>query len=736
MDLSESAPLPSEVIPISSSLSMLSRDGRTTYFLYQSPFDSHPAQDRPARSRRIATFVRQQLASQKQLADAFGLTPVTINRIVQAERRHGESVFDKPRQPRRRTAISVATAQAAGRLLASGLSVRAAARSLEVNPETLRLHVQAGLVPARPAPPDSAPAPPGRAERNRRDARAPLGMAARDVDGRVAASLGGAGFRQPRFEAARSVACGGVLTAVPTLLESGLLDHAGQLPAFRRGFYGRDSILLLAALLALTRRPRAESLRHVRPGEWGALLGLDRCPEVKCYRRKLRALAADTAAVRAWQTALARAWSTADRDAVITLCFDGHVKTYAGGGRLAPRFVPRQKLCLPAATSYWLNALGGSPFLCWHKPTDPGIVQAVRADVLPALRRAGALGPEAPDLDRRALPARPALTLVFDREGWSPALFRDLARQGVACITWRKGGPFPAWPRRDFAACDLRLSTPGGSQPGSALLAARPLRLPVGRSGHCELREIRRLDRQGRQVSLVTTDRWRPTAVVAAAMFSRWSHENFFRYARAEFGLDTLPAYGVEPLDGDETVVNPRRRELDRILNRLRARLGSLRNREGQAREGRQTDKARALRDEARQLDSAIQELVRERKSIPAHLRAADLEPEDRIETLPEAERLLRDTLLMLVYRAETAMLPSLQAGPHPVQDPRAVLKALFTSDACLLPDPEAGTLTVRLHHPTTWGRERRLEQLLAALNASRTRYPGTNLRLAYEFAG
>ncbi len=420
---------------------------------------------------------------------------------------------------------------------------------------------------------------------------------------------------------------------------------------------------------------------------------------------------------------------------MITLCFDGHVKTYAGGGRLAPRFVPRQKLCLPAATSYWLNALGGSPFLCWHKPTDPGIVQAVRQDVLPALRRAGALGPEAPDLDRRALPARPALTLVFDREGWSPALFRDLARQGVACITWRKGGPFPAWPRRDFAAYDLRLSTPGGSQPGSALLAARPLRLPVGRSGHCELREIRRLDRQGRQVSLVTTDRSRPTAVVAAAMFSRWSHENFFRYARSEFALDTLPAYGVEPLDGDETVVNPRRRALDRILNRLRARLGSLRNREGQARDAGQPDKARALRDQARQLDSAIQELVRERKSIPSHLRAADLLPEDRIETLPEAQRLLRDTLLMLVYRAETAMLPGLQLGQHPVQDPRAVLKALFTSDACLLPDPAARTLTVRLHHPTTWGRERRLEKLLAALNASRTRYPGTNLRLVYEFA-
>ena len=130
-----------------------------------------------------------------------------------------------------------------------------------------------------------------------------------------------------------------------------------------------------------------------------------------------------------------------------------------------------------------------------------------------------------------------------------------------------------------------------------------------------------------------------------------------------------------------------------------------------------------------------IEELVRQRKALPKHVRADELESEDRIETLPEEQRLLRDTLLMLVYRAETAMLPSLQLGPHSLPDPRAVLKALFRSDACLLPDAAAGTLTVRLHHPTTWGRERKLERLLADLNASKTRYPGTNLRLVYEFA-
>ena len=45
----------------------------------------------------------------------------------------------------------------------------------------------------------------------------------------------------------------------------------------------------------------------------------------------------------------------------------------------------------------------------------------------------------------------PALTLVFDREGWSPDLFKRLAQRGIACITWHKNfkGRW-TWPQDDF----------------------------------------------------------------------------------------------------------------------------------------------------------------------------------------------------------------------------------------------------------------------------------------------
>ena len=116
---------------------------------------------------------------------------------------------------------------------------------------------------------------------------------------------------------------------------------------------------------------------------------------------------------------LAAGWLEEDPEVGATLCVDGHVKIYSGRkGKLPKHFVARQKLCLPASTSYWINALGGKPFLCLNKALDPTMTHALEADILPALEKLGMLGPEAPDLTAPDA-GEPALTLVFDREGWS-----------------------------------------------------------------------------------------------------------------------------------------------------------------------------------------------------------------------------------------------------------------------------------------------------------------------------
>ena len=82
-----------------------------------------------------------------------------------------------------------------------------------------------------------------------------------------------------------------MLTALPSLLQAGLLRHLDQL-TLPKGFYGLPSLLLLWAFLLLGRVRCAERLRYQQPGEWGALLGLDRCPCPRTLRRRTRQLAA------------------------------------------------------------------------------------------------------------------------------------------------------------------------------------------------------------------------------------------------------------------------------------------------------------------------------------------------------------------------------------------------------------------------------------------------------------
>ena len=183
-----------------------------------------------------------------------------------------------------------------------------------------------------------------------------------------------------------------MLTALPALLRAGLLRHAGLL-TLPKGFYGLPSLLLLWALLLLGRVRSAERLRYQQPGEWGALLGLDRCPCPRTLRRRTRQLAASDG-LRAWVGALAREWREDDPETVATLFVDGHVQVYSGKGNLPKHFVPRQKLALPAAAGYWVHALGGAPLLCLHRQVDAGMVSEIWNRIVPQpLELAGKPGP-------------------------------------------------------------------------------------------------------------------------------------------------------------------------------------------------------------------------------------------------------------------------------------------------------------------------------------------------------
>src|ERR1017187_5533661 len=145
-------------------------------------------------------------------------------------------------------------------------------------------------------------------ERSQTDSQAPMGNGATRTLERVAAAMGDLESAPIEFHPTCDVAQGGVLLALPALLAAGLLRRTPEFYQLPQGFYGMESIFLLLGLMALARIRSLEQLRYQAPGEWGKLLGLDRIPEVRTLRAKLKVLCQDMGRAMEWNAALAQEW--------------------------------------------------------------------------------------------------------------------------------------------------------------------------------------------------------------------------------------------------------------------------------------------------------------------------------------------------------------------------------------------------------------------------------------------
>jgi len=570
-----------------------------------------------------------------------------------------------------------------------------------------------------------------KSERSSADRAAPMGMGAADVEGRLAASVGELAAVAPDFSPALDVPNGGLLCALPALLVVGLLAGVERHLALPKGYYGLDSLLLLLAVMALARLETIESLRYSAPGEWGKLLGLDRVPEVRTLRAKIQLLAQEDRPAQ-WNAALCERWMAAAPEQAGVLYIDGHVRVYNGSQTQLPRhYVARQRLCQRATTDYWVNAMDGQPFFVVNQVVDPGLIEVIEREIVPRIEQSL---PVPADRQPHADPLRHRFTLVFDREGYSPAFLDRMKAQRIACLTYHK---FPGedWLQEEFAPYRVRLAS---GETVTMDLAERGTCLSNG----LWVRELRKRTERGHQTAILCTDYRSEAAPLAAAMFARWSQENFFKYAREHFGLDRLADYRTEEISDPLRVVNPDYRQLD---GQVRSATGKLTRRlanfaamtleepiEPKHVEPFVRRKA-ALQEEIETLQHALATLKASRKETPRHISVDELPEEARFRQLSTQSKHLLDTIKMIAYRAETAMANSLREHLKRPDEARRLLRALYTTEADLLPDPDAGTLTVRLHHGANAVTDQAIEKLCAELNATETVFPRTNLRLVLQ---
>lgn len=558
-------------------------------------------------------------------------------------------------------------------------------------------------------------------------------MGATNTMGRVAAMMGEISEVSIDFQASIDVPNGGVLLALPALLAIGLLHHTQKHFSLPNGYYGLESIFLLLAFMSLARIKSIEKLRYCAPGEWGKLLGLDRIPEVRTLRSKIKTLS-EQGSVEQWGADLCAQWMAADLTDEAILYIDGHVRVYHGSQTKLPRhYVARQRLCLRATTDYWVNAMDGQPFFFINKEVDPGLIKVVEHEIVPRLIDEVPNQPTEQQLEQH--PLLPCFTLVFDREGYSPELMLRLKKKHIACISYHKY-PGEDWSIEEFRPQPVHLIS---GEVVEMTLAERGTRL--GKT--LWLREIRKLNKNGHQTSVITTHYDMDWTRLAASMLARWSQENFFRYMRQHYSIDALVDYCLEEIPDTTPVVNPDYRQLDTEIRSLNGKLSRRLAEFGEINLESDIEvkkvavfekKKASLLEDITALKEQIESRKLKRSATQRHIDISELPQETRFSKLKTQAKHLIDTVKMVAYRAETAMVNILREKMVRLDDARQLMLSIYQSEADILPNPQQQTLTVRLHRTANHANDPAILNLCNELNNTETKFPGTDLRMIFEF--
>ena len=722
--------LPARARSVGPSAGLLEGPDGGVVFVFGLATFSYASADQAGRRLAAVQLVTTKIASLGEVASAFGVNEATLWRWKQAFGTGGVVglVAERP-GPRRPSKLTTSLAARIVKLDATGLTLQQIAAATGVSTATVRVAL------GRVTPRDQVSVEPDvDVDEPRDDAEdADLVVLAppepRTTE-RVAARFGDLAEAPVVITEGAQLPLAGLLLALPALEMTGLLKVATEtFPPMRKGFYGLRATLLMGVFLALLREPRAEAATRIRPADLGRVLGLDRAPEVKTLRRKLSELAGYGRGALL-QAALGRHHVTARPDAMGFLYLDGHVRVYTGTRELPKTHIARMRIAGPATEETWVGDADGDPVMVITAAPSQSLA-AELARLLPDLR--ALIGP-----DR-------ACTVVFDRGGYSPQVFTEIIAAGFDVLTYFKG----AWARSAGEAfTTVNYTSPEGTA-HTYELAERLIDLPVPArpqtggqpASTLTLRLIVRRSPGGHQTPILTNRTDLTAAQVAHRIAARWRQENYFKYAREHFALDALDSYADQPDDPTRIVPNPAKAHAGDQISAARAQLAAAHGGIAdaidaagiRARQPGSGGKATVDPAAGQALTAATSDLAAAKaasRETPSHLPLGQVRPGSRL--LETERKLLTHAIRMSAYNTESSLARLLR--PHYARgddEARALLREAFTLSGDI--QITGNTLHVRLDPASAPRRSNALAALCVELTDTATRYPGTDLTLAYS---
>jgi len=615
-----------------------------------------------------------------------------------------------------------------------GASIRAIASAVGVSTDTVRRALPAPAPAPEQATPTEEPQPGPKAD-------LPVLPAPADRDAeRAAARWGKLTYAEPVFAPAARVPLAGLLLAIPALEATGLLSCATTVfGCLRNGFYGLDTVLVEGVLRALAGEPRAEGSTRIDPAALGRVLGLDRAPEVKTIRRNITALAATGRADELLAAMAARHVARLDAtnpDLLAVFYVDGHVRAYQGARKVAKTHLSRLKFPAPATVETWVSDASGDPVLVVM--ADPGASLAME------LRRL------LPDL-RRAVGDQRRVLVGFDRGGWSPALFAHMDAQGFDVLTWRKGLAQDVDP--DLFTDLTYVDETGRTHPWR--VADTTVDLPIDNDEMFTMRQVSLTvantktgrgehgQDSTRQIHILTTRGDLPVEQVIYRMGSRWRQENYFRYARMHFDLDSHDAYATTDDDPTRMVPNPAKKKAHKQLLAARARYDrALAATDAALLEAVSPPPREAvlitnadhdrLTADLRAAESNLDAAQATHRAAAARLPLAQVNPGQQV--LDIQTKLISHAIRIAAFNTATTLARDVRVHTGYARanhEAHTLVRQALTGSGDI--DPRDGVLTIRLDPLPTQRATTAIAQLCEHLTATQTRYPGTNLILRYE---
>jgi hypothetical protein len=716
--------LPQDAKPVNDHIAILCEAGEVTFLNASSAIYKCSEKDQYGLRLAQGVLCSAEAATPAELARALGLNRSTVCRNRAAYEKGGAQalLIDKSSN-RGAYKLDKKMRRRAQSLLDQAVPGRRVAQTIGVTEGCIRYAIRKGLLVRREKEGEGIRYK-SASQRSIEDCQSQAGVGIKREVERALASVGKIDEAAPVFSANESVRYAGVLLALPLLAQLGLLDAAKKVyGSLRNGYYGLQATLLTLAFMALLRIKTPEQLKEKSPGELGIILGLDRIPEVKTLRRKLREMRLYSKSAE-FMADLTRRWCDEDLEAIGFIYIDGHVRPYHGRKHKLPEtHVARRRLCMPATTDFWVNDENTEPLFLITAEANDSLLSMIESKVIPEVKSLAG--------ERRVTP-------IFDREGWSPKRFAQWFEKGVDVITYRKG-KYEPWPEDCFTETKSRI----GDQPVSYRLAERRVMIKEG----FWMREVRRLCDSGHQTSVMTTRRDLSAECIARKMFSRWNQENFFRYMRHEYNLDHLLTYNVEAADAERLTPCPEYKKKSSEISRMKSDLEKLQKEYGQrAVENKESQRPTmrgfsianaGLKSRIGYLQERIEKARVELRKMPQKVPLKSIAQPHEIVRLERERKYLSDIVKMTCYRSETALLNLL--SPHFTragEEGRAFLKSLFQLPADIVPDERGETLTIKFHSMSSPRFNRALKDVCEIMNAEAFCFPQTSLKMVFEAPG